>query len=221
MIYKKISRCAKFGIARMKRSKFYTVYPIITGVYKKHKIDLIKSNVDICLGGFGGSANGFTEKVIRRYDQDLRIAHHCHITGLISMSIYHGIKTLVNIRRPEEAISSVHVRYGGDLEKRIIEYTDMYSFCYKNRGNIEFLHFEAIIDNPRKIIETSHDIERKSINQNTINNCLEFAKKQLTKKARPSKKRKQKKKEIRNRIMEHSLYKSAKNIYNKVLTYES
>lgn len=221
MIYKKFSRLAKFGMARVKRSKLYTLYPILSGVYKKHKIDLITSDVDICLGGFGGSANGFTEKVIKCYDRDLRIAHHCHIPALISVSIYHGIKTLVNIRRPEEAISSVHVRYGEDLEKRIIEYIDMYSFCYENREKIDFLNFEDITNNPKKIIEMSHNLPRKSINQNTIDDCLRLVDKQLTKKAKPSKERDQKKEKVRQKIISNELYSGAREIYNKILSYTS
>lgn len=71
----------------------------------------LKSDTELILEGFPRCANSFAVLAFQELQPgSVRLAHHTHVAATVREGTHRGIPTVVLIRRPREAVSSVLVR---------------------------------------------------------------------------------------------------------------
>ncbi|MFW5927809.1 MAG: sulfotransferase domain-containing protein [Thermoplasmatota archaeon] len=192
----------------------------LKGNLPEHKVQLLKKQSDLVLGGYGGSANGFTYQLINLISDELKIAHHTYQIGLIRIAIREKIPVIVNIRRPEMAISSVMVRFERDeVCWDLARYINYHSYLLNNSDDILFLDFKDITENTEKSVEKIEKFTGYNFSTQNLQQKEEIALSRLPNKSKPSEERDEKKQNLRKIIPEHSLYRKALKLYNKCLRY--
>ncbi|MFW6040709.1 MAG: sulfotransferase domain-containing protein [Thermoplasmatota archaeon] len=192
----------------------------LKGNLPEHKVELLKKQSNLVLGGYGGSANGFTYQLINLISDELKIAHHIHQIGLIRIAIGEKIPVIVNIRRPEMAISSVMVRFERDeVCWDLARYINYHSYLLDNSDDILFLDFKDITENTEKSVEKIEKFTGYNFSTQNLQQKEEIALSKLPNKSKPSEKREERKQQLRKNIPNHIFYKEALQLYKECKKY--
>jgi hypothetical protein len=141
----------------------YIPYLRMMGFYDPDQLP--SPQTDVHIAGYPRSANSFCTILLQRYAPSLRIAHHVHTPVTLKLARKHGVKTIVLIRDPAEAISSNIVRMGeGKGETRyqidncIGDYVSYYEFVRAHREDFVLLDFSSATGDPANLFRAAADL---------------------------------------------------------------
>ena len=133
------SRTCKFFFQFFERRAYRRVY---------------EPNPEIIIEAFGGSANSFAVFAFRAaQENEVRVAHHLHVTGQIKWAVKKGIPVVVIVRDPIDAISSLMSRnYYPSAKWGFRHYTLFYEDIIQHADSIVWVHFEDLVKKPEMMI---------------------------------------------------------------------
>ena len=140
-------------------SLLYSLYSRIIGTYS-HK-EFPNKSTGIFLTGYQRSANSFSLLVLRQLDPEMPIASHGHVVATLKLAKKRGVKTIILIRTPLDAISSSVVKAQprtAAAERRITkrdleDYIYYYRYVQEHLGHCQILDFETVTKTPEKLVE--------------------------------------------------------------------
>jgi hypothetical protein len=109
---------------------------------------------EVCIDGFQRSGNTLATYALWRSNPECRAAHHLHAAGDVERAVKYGVPSVVLIREPSMAISSLigyqgmamHVRLG--LESYIAFYRHLLPY----RRGFEVCPFDQLVEDPGRPI---------------------------------------------------------------------
>jgi len=120
---------------------------------ESRKKSIIRSDTEICIEGFQRSGNTFFNFSFRRWNRNSKRAHHLHAAGQVVKAVGLGIPTIVLIRKPIDAVSSLLIKdLNLDIGNALESYTGFYNKLKPYRDNFIIGKFEDVIDQPGSLI---------------------------------------------------------------------
>ena len=111
----------------------------------------------ICIESYPRSANSFAVRMFRTANE-VPIGHHTHSTANIARALRYGIPTVVLIRSPVGAITSLAVaRGGGDIDCGAVDYgvwyyLTFYRWVERRVNSVVIAEFEMVISDFNRVI---------------------------------------------------------------------
>lgn len=156
-----MSRIRRF---MFKLRTFLGNYPkLFFGLYglKKRNRDLfIKPNTELVVSAYPRTANTFFIVALEHIQKrEIKIAHHLHVPALAMRGIKRNIPTVVLVRKPEDAISSLLIREQHiSIDLAIKAYIQFHKPLLKNLNRVLIVDFSRITEDFPSIID---EINRK------------------------------------------------------------
>lgn len=120
---------------------------------KIRKNAIIRKNSTICIEGFQRCGNTFFHFAFKRWNREAKTAHHLHASAHVLKAIEMGIPTIVLIRRPLEAVSSLLIKdLDLNIENALTSYIDFYNKLNSHRNDFVIGRFEEVIDQPGELV---------------------------------------------------------------------
>lgn len=120
---------------------------------EKQKDKLIYPDCDICIEGFQRSGNSFFYALFKKRNRGLKIAHHTHAAAQVIKAIEYQVPTIVLIRKPEDAISSLIVWDEKlSITTAFRSWISFYKSLLKYQNKIQITSFEEVTENPVKVV---------------------------------------------------------------------
>jgi len=118
-------------------------------LFKRRFPKIATSDVDICIEGYPRSGNTYFVSTFLGWNRGLTGSHHTHLAGSAKYVLKRDIPTVILIRRPEDAVSSVLV-WDGLLSTTIAlaSYIHFYQTLWKYREKFLVLLFEYVTKRP-------------------------------------------------------------------------
>ena len=122
-------------------------YPLSTLYKGKESKRAVRHNTEITIEGFPRSGNSFAVYAFKLGQQrPVTVAHHMHVPAQVIQSVRFGIPTCVLIRKPEEAIRSLVLKYPGiPLRFALLGYALFYETCMRYQGHFVAARFEQVV----------------------------------------------------------------------------
>jgi len=115
---------------------------------------IIRSDSDICIEGFQRSGNTFFHFAFKRWNRGCKRAHHTHSVGQVLRAIQLGKPTIVLIRNPADAVSSLLVKdLNLEVGNALKSYIDFYAKLAPLHMHFVIGKFEDVIDQPGILIQ--------------------------------------------------------------------
>ena len=135
-------------------ARLYSLYCKIRG--KSTNDFFPDADTNLHLTGYPRSANTFAVNLLRALDPDLRVTSHGHVIATLKTAKKFGVKTVVLIRRPLDAVSSKVVQSLGDVSMDIAQstknalrdYIDHYRYVKKYAAHWKVLDFQMVTKSP-------------------------------------------------------------------------
>lgn len=125
-------------------------------LFKQRFPKLTTAKTDICIDGYPRSGNTYIVSAFLGWNrgQGLIASHHSHLAGNIKYALKRKIPTVVLIRKPEDAVSSVLV-WDGLLNTTValVGYIHFYNTLWKHQQNFLILCFDDVIKRPDICVE--------------------------------------------------------------------
>jgi hypothetical protein len=101
-----------------------------------------------CIDGFQRSGNTVAVYAFWRSNPEIRLAHHLHAAGEVERAVRRSVPTVVLIREPAAAISSLIVYQAGDMAPRlgIESYIAFYRQLLPYSGRFAVCTFEQLME---------------------------------------------------------------------------
>jgi hypothetical protein len=189
---------------------------------------LVVKDTRICIEGFPRSANTFLVLFFSHWNPGLKAAHHLHLPIQVKMATKYKVPTVVVIRHPLDAISSLMVR-----ESFLYTWVAIKSYIlfYRmlNNQNFIFVNFEDCTKRPETIIALVNEkygqhfkgeVLTEQVNEHLfkmIDRVNKINAKEETATSRPSKLKDSLKKQIIVNILHHRLYGPALKLYQDLV----
>ena len=132
-------------IIRVLIGHYFKLYKFVFQAKNNEDDLLFSAYTDVVIEGFPRAGNTFFVLAFQeRCSQDLKIAHHVHLTCQIKEAIKHNVPTIVLIRDPINAILSLKIR-----EPKIyfivayVWYLFFYTYVLKNKNHVEIKDFST------------------------------------------------------------------------------
>ncbi|MBK8806764.1 MAG: hypothetical protein IPO21_09010 [Bacteroidales bacterium] len=186
----------------------------------------------MCIEGFPRSANSFLTLYFMQYNKRVEIAHHLHLPMQYKKAVSFKIPTIVLLRHPLDAITSLLIRERFLYPSlAIISYIWFYKALLKYTNKVLIVHFKNVISAPDEVIDRLN----KQFNSNFHHVPLTGEMKQniftlidqvdaLTKNdslslARPTQEKDSKKEKVKTIILQSNFYPQALNLYYQLVKY--
>jgi hypothetical protein len=119
---------------------------------------IVDSRTEICIEGFPRSANSYFYHVFTRFNPAVRVAHHLHVAGQVERSCRRRIPTVVLMRDPLDAVSSLLVA-DPDLPPRLAlaSYIRFYERIWAWRSSFVLALFQDATERPETVIGRLND----------------------------------------------------------------
>jgi hypothetical protein len=121
---------------------------------KKNRGLIVRPDTQFVIEGYPRSANTFAVLAFQRAEsRPVRLAHHLHVPAQIMRAVEWRIPTLVLIRKPVDAVTSLLIRYT-DLDPRrcLRDYTIFYDSILSLRGGFVVGEFDEVVNNFGSVI---------------------------------------------------------------------
>ncbi|MFL5892600.1 MAG: hypothetical protein ACJ75I_07635 [Solirubrobacterales bacterium] len=105
---------------------------------------------EICIDGFQRSGNTLATYAVWRSNPECRVAHHMHAAGDVERAVRRGVPTVVLIRDPSQAISSL-IRYQGmnmHVRLGLESYIAFYRHLLRHRDGFAVCSFDRLVADP-------------------------------------------------------------------------
>lgn len=137
---------------------FYRYYRLKQNLVKKAEARgrrVVQPTTQIVIEGFPRSANTFAVWAFRQAQpDDVRVAHHFHYPAQVVRAAQWQIPTLVLIREPREAVTSLVMRDPqASLEQALRHYVSFYQAVVRHRDACVLGPFEEVIEDYGAVIE--------------------------------------------------------------------
>ncbi|MEJ2491159.1 MAG: hypothetical protein P8Y84_06020 [Desulfuromonadales bacterium] len=187
---------------------------------------LVRETSQLCIDGFPRSANTFLTLFFSHWNPNAAVAHHVHLPLQVRMAVKYRVPTIVLIRPPLDAITSLLIREKFlHLWVALIAYRLFYRQVARYRESFVLADFATSITAPEKIIEEVNIKFKKSFHNGTLTdelkehlfvmidgvNTLHSGDETTT--SRPSRLRNDQKRQLTTRIKAHRLYAGALRTY--------
>lgn len=128
-------------------------YPLWT-LRKKNRGLAVRRNTQFVIEGYPRSANTFAVLAFQRAEtRPIRLAHHLHVPAQIMRAVEWRIPTLVLVRKPGDAITSLLIRYPKlNLRKCLRDYIIFYDSIAHLRHGFVVGEFNEVINNFGSVI---------------------------------------------------------------------
>jgi len=121
---------------------------------ESRKKSIIRSDTEICIEGFQRSGNTFFNFSFRRWNRNSKRAHHLHAAGQVVKAVGLGIPTIVLIRKPIDAVSSLLIKdLNLSVGNALKSYTEFYDRLSPYRKQFVVGKFVDVIDQPGNLIK--------------------------------------------------------------------
>ncbi len=123
-------------------SLFYPLYAWREGARSPHPV---RRDTDIVIEGYPRSGNTFVVHAFRlAQDRPLRMADHIHVPAQVMRAAAYGIPACVLIRRPDEVVRSLTVKYPElDVRHALQGYINFYTACWAYRDRFVVAAFDT------------------------------------------------------------------------------
>jgi len=213
-------------------------YLLLSTLRSKYKRIIAHKKTDLIIEGYPRSANTFSKVVVELSNPRVSIAHHMHSRAQIVRGIKYQIPTIVLLRNPKDAISSLIIKTAlsnNNLDRMISEYAYYYSVFYREIesfiGSIFLVNFESVTKSPNQFIESigqryNLDLESFKSDDDAISTVFDVIKMRnisrvghdSKKLAIPSVEKESYKSILDDKIQRNEYYRNAYNTYLKMLS---
>jgi len=127
----------------------YRVCLPVFRLFRSRFPDMAAASTDICIDGYPRSGNTYFVSAFLDWNQGLSVSHHTHLAGNVMYALKRDIPTVVLIRGPEDAVTSVLV-WDGLLNTTVAlaSYIHFYHRLWKHRENFLGLSFDEVTKQP-------------------------------------------------------------------------
>lgn len=127
-------------------SLFYPLYAWREGAGSPHPV---RRDTDIVIEGYPRSGNTFVVHAFRlAQDRPVRIADHIHVPAQIMRAAAYGIPACVLIRRPDDVVRSLTVKYPELHVRHALQgYINFYTDCWAHRDRFVVAEFDTATRN--------------------------------------------------------------------------
>lgn len=195
----------------------------------------VHGNTGCVIEGFPRSGNSFFLNVFKKWNPDVRVAHHVHVPQQVLYGVRQGLPVVVLIRNPIDALSSLLIADESlSVTIAINSYLAFYEKLLPVIANTTIGHFEECTTRPHEIIRK---INRSYKKQYLFNEVLTKEEKEaifrgLTEHNErmkqsenlvpvPSERKEILKNKVRDRIASNRNFISASNLYQKILSKDT
>lgn len=120
-----------------------------------------KKETDLRIAGFPRSGNTFFSTLVNYFFSELKVSHHLHSISSLKLAKKYDCYSLILIRRPEQSISSLIIRYHlNSSVKSIIKFTTRQLVSYRRFYNYalrlerkNIINFDNLVNNPVYYLE--------------------------------------------------------------------
>ena len=116
---------------------------------------IVEPDSDIVVEGYPRSANTYAVAALRLTNgNSLRMAHHVHGPGQITLGVYYGVPTIVLLRTPVDAVASLVQRYPF-LPARIAlkNYISFYKPLIQVADKVVIAEFREVINDMESVLK--------------------------------------------------------------------
>jgi len=210
------------------------LYKSFLRLRRRYRADLWPGEgTDLCIAGYPRSANSFVYVMLQQYAPQLKVASHLHSTAAFKQALRHGVKTLVLIREPLNAVSSYILRritpqddQAEVLEMAVDDYIQFYDYALKHKDRFLILDFETAVNDPHQVVRRLRDDLHLALDydEQRIDECCDWAINRWKKKDKraPEKQnlsnpqKEAAKDSLKTLIKEHAKYAALQDVYAKV-----
>jgi len=196
--------------------------------FQVYKNLICTDQTDICIEGFQRSGNSFIYRLFAFINPATTVAHHTHGSQNIIIAVNKGIPTIVLIRNPLDAVSSLLV-WDSKLSITIalFSYRLFYERILKLVESTNVVRFEDIVNCPSVVIDSIQKLQpNKFSNYSLSDKGLEKFKFDLVnswekdekKSPLPNEYKDNLKYEIKEEICKHKDYLKTQKLYNQFLS---
>jgi hypothetical protein len=131
---------------------FYPLHQLLGGSHTKC---VVQGETVLTIEGYPRSGNSFAVQAFKSgQPRPLRIAHHLHVPAQVIQSVRFGIPTCVLIRKPEDTIRSLILKYPMLPPKAaLLGYAIFYETCFEYRQGFVTALFEQVISDFGTVID--------------------------------------------------------------------
>lgn len=129
---------------------FYRIYPL----KRQPETLAVTPATQLVIEGFPRSANTFAVNAFQQAQREqVRLAHHLHMPAQVIRAAQLRIPSLVLIRNPEDAITSLVIRNPQSVEQALRHYIMFYETVAEYRDAFVLGCFEEVISDYGRVIE--------------------------------------------------------------------
>ena len=127
----------------------YRVCLPVFRLFRSRFPNIAAADTDICIEGYPRSGNTYFVSAFLGWNRGLSAAHHTHLAGSAKYALMRDIPTVILIRGPEDAVSSVLV-WDGLLNTTVAlaSYIHFYHSLWKHREHFLALSFDEVTKQP-------------------------------------------------------------------------
>lgn len=191
----------------------------------------VQGDTECVIEGFPRSGNSFFLSVFKKWNPDVRVAHHVHVPQQVLCGLQKGLPVIVLIRNPIDALSSLLIADNSlSLTLAIESYLGFHEKVLPVIEKTTIGRFEESTTRPQEIIKKMNasskkqylikDILSKEEEEVIFKNLIEHNKRMKQSENLvpvPNEKKEALKQEVRERIASHRKFSSALDLYQAIL----
>lgn len=186
------------------------------------------SSTNLCVEGFESSANTFAFNVLYCLHPNLDFARHKHVVANLKRAVDYEVPTVILFRDPDDCIPSVVVRFRPSLCEAIQRYLMFYRYVVEEmKPDVLLVSFEDMTQETVPTVKRISSFANLDVDPDHLNGVEERAKNRIRRRTRkrsntteqislPRENREQKKKEVRDKLIQHPSYIEAKHLYHQL-----
>lgn len=210
---------------RLFPTKLKNFFPLIHFVRGGKSGRFCTSGTELCVEGFESSANTFAFNVLYCVNPDLNFARHKHVVANLKRAVDYEVPTVILFRDPDDCIPSAVARFRPSLCEAIQRYLMFYRYVIEEmEPDVLLVSFEDMTQETVPTVQRISSFANLDIDTDHLNQVEERAKNRIRRRTRqrsntteqislPREKREQKKKEVRDKLIQHPNYIEAKHLY--------
>jgi hypothetical protein len=174
----------KVAVIKKRLQLYAGKHPVLfSTLYRlKHDYRVVRPDTQLVIEGFPRSANTFSVYAFKQAQhEDYRIAHHLHYPAQVLCAAQWRIPTLVLIRSPKDAVTSLLMRDPQPVEQALKHYVSFYSIVAQYPEAYVLGRFEEVTTSYGAVIERINDtfgtqfsiFDHTEENVKTVYSCIE------------------------------------------------
>ncbi|WP_339816141.1 sulfotransferase domain-containing protein [uncultured Imperialibacter sp.] len=210
----------------------FKLYFYLVRAFRGDKVRLPAKGDQLYFDGYPRSGNTYDVGLISDLVPGLVWAHHLHSEAALKIALKLGIKTVVIIRNPLQAVSSfIYTKNKAatteEIEALVQRYTKYYSFVKEKMNDLTLLSFESLTNNTAgfvtqvfSVLELESGLSQQQLNNSILNyrHRMKLAEKNKTTESSslPNKERDIFKGKIEDEVLNSKSFEAASGLFNEL-----